>query len=245
MEAFDHLFNSHFADAQPPLTNTLGGFVDHATRFTANLPDTGPLAPALTTALADTKALSLRAQQAQQALGLSLGSQKQATGQTTTAQATALDRIRKNEATLKGDALIEDDAERERLYALLYPSGLTYYTAARLGTELADRLNEYLTTTETEQTALGAPFLLRTQAALGPFRQTRETQVAGLSGTDTARDDRHALIDLLDAQCDHNYHLLSAHFRQELARPAAFWNPTFYIRATPPPPPVVPPIKDL
>ena len=232
MEAFDHLFNSHFADDGRSLTNSLAGFVDHAIRLAAQLPTTGPLAALLATALADTQALSTRAQAAQQALGLSLGTQKQATAQATTAQATALDRIRKNEATLSGDALIEDDKERQRLYALLYPTGtLRYYTAARLGTELADRLDEYLTRTEAEKNALGAPFVKRTQEALGPFRKVREQQVAGLGSTSTARDDRHELVDLLDEQCDCNYHLLSAHFRQDLARPATFWNPTFYLRA--------------
>ena len=235
MEAFDHLFDSHFADAHRALTDTLAGFVDHATRLASHLPTAGPLAALLKTALAETQALSLRAQAAQQALGLSLGTQKQATGQTATAQTTALDRIRKNEGTLKGDALIADEPERQRLYALLYPSGLKYYTAAKLGTELADRLDEYLTRTEAEKTALGAAFVTRTQSDLGPFRKTRETQVAGLATTSTARDDRHELIDLLDAQCDYNYHLLSAHFRQDLARPATFWNPSYYMRATPAP----------
>lgn len=234
MEAFDHLFDSHFADNDRSMANTLGGFVDHATRLAAHLPTAGPLAAVLATALADTKALSLRAQAAQQALGLSLGTQKEATGTTAAAQTTALDRIRKNEATLKGDALIEDDTERQRLYGLLYPSGLKYYTAARLGTELTDRLDEYLTRAEAEAKALGMAFVTRTQAALQPFRHTRETQVAGLAGTSTARDDRHELIDLLDQQCDQNYHLLSAHFRQELGRPAAFWGSAFYIRATTP-----------
>ena len=109
MEAFDHLFDSHFADNDRSLTNTLGGFVDHATRLATHLPTSGPLAAVLKAANTDTQALSARAQTAQQALGLSLGTQKQATGQTTTAQTTALDRIRKNEATLRGDALIEDD----------------------------------------------------------------------------------------------------------------------------------------
>jgi len=235
MEGFDELFASQFTDNDRSLTNTLGGFVDHTTRLAAHLPTTGPLAAVLKTALLDTQALSTRAQTAQQALGLSLGTQKQGTSQTATAQATALDRIRKNEGTLKGDALIEDDDERQRLYALLYPAGLKYYSAARLGTELADRFDEYLTRVEAEQDALGDAFVLRTQKALGPFRKTRETQVAGLSGTDTARDDRHELIDLLDQQCDYNYHLLSAHFRQELARPASFWNPAFYLRAAPAP----------
>ena len=242
MEAFDHLFDSHFADAHRALTNTLAGFVDHATRLAAHLPTTGPLAAVLKTALADTQALSLRAQQAQQALGLSLGTQKQGTAQTTTAQATALDRIRKNEATLAGDALIEDDHERQRLHALLYPTGgLKYYTTARLGTALADRLDEYLARVEAEKDALGAPFVKRTQAALGPFRKTRETQVGHLATTDTARDDRHELVDQLDAQCDYNFHLLSAHFREELGRPAAFWNATFYLRAAPAAVPVVQP----
>ena len=234
MEAFDHLFDSHFADLDRSLLNTLGGFVDHATRLAASLPAAGPLAALLQAADADTQALSLRAQAAQQALGLSLGAQKQGTSQTTTAQTTALDRIRKNEATLRGDALVEDADERARLYALLYPTGsLKYYTAARLGTELADRLDQYLTTAEAEKTALGAPFVQRTQAALGPFRNTRETQVGHFGSTSTARDDRHALVDELDAQCDYNFHLLSAHFRQELGRPATFWNPTFYQRAAP------------
>ena len=231
MEAFDNLFDSHFADNDRALTNTLTGFVDHATRLAAHLPGTGPLAALLKAANADTQALSARAQAAQQTLGLSLGTQKQGTTQTGTAAATALDRLRKNEASLRGDALIDDDDERHRLYRLLYPSGLKYYTVARLGTELADRLDEYLTRVEDEQEALGTAFVARTQKALGPFRNTRETQVAGLSGTGTARDDRHELVALLDEQCDYNYHLLSAHFRQELARPATYWNPAYYSRA--------------
>lgn len=230
MESFDHLFDSHFADNDRSMANSLAGFVDHAVRLAAHLPSTGPLAAVLATANAETQALSLQAQAVQQALGLSLGTQKQGTTQKTTAQATALDRIRKNEATLKGDALLEDEAER-RLYALLYPSGLKYYTAARLGTELADRLDEYLTRVQSEKGTLGPAFVARTQAALGLFRSTRTAQMASLSSTDAARDDRHELVDLLDAQCDYNYHLLSAHFRQELARPAAFWNPAYYLRA--------------
>ena len=234
MEAFDHLFDSHFADAQRPLTNTLAGFVDHAVRLAGHpAAPAGPPATLLAAALAATLALSLRAQTAQQALGLSLGTQKQATGQTATAQATALDRIRKNEGTLKGDALIEDEQERLRLYALLYPAGLKYYSAARLGTELTDRLDEYLTRVEAEKTALGPAFVQRTQAALGPFRHTRETQVGTLGGTSAARDDRHELVAALDEQCDYNYHLLSLLHRTELARPAAFWNPAFYLRAAP------------
>jgi hypothetical protein len=234
MESFDNLFATHFGDSDRSLTNTLGGFVDHATRLQTHLPTAGPLAAALATALADTLALSQRAQTAQQALGLRLGTQKVATDDTTTAQATALDRIRKNEATLTGDALIEDPKERQRLYALLYPTGgLSYYTEARLGAELADRLDEYLQRTETEKEALGEAFVRRTRTALGPFRQTRAHQVTGLADTDLARDDRHELVDALDQQCDHNYHLLSAHFRQELARPAAFWDPAYYRRAAP------------
>ena len=234
MEAFDHLFDSHFADAERPLTNTLAGFVDHATRLTANLPTTGPLAALLKAAETDTQALSARAQTVQQTLGLSLGSQKEATSQTTTAQTAALDRIRKNEATLRGDALIEDAAERQRMYALLYPTGaLKYYTAAKLGSELADRLGEYLTTTEAHQDILGAAFVKRTQTDLAPFRKTRETQVGHLGSTGEVRTDRHDLVDALDAQCDYNFHLLSVHFRQDLARPANFWNPAYYQRATP------------
>ena len=72
------------------------------------------------------------------------------------------------------------------------------------------------------------------------MRLTRESQVAGLGTAAAARDDRHELIALLDQQCDHNYHLLSAHFRQDLARPAAFWNPTYYLRAAPAPAPTPP-----
>ena len=232
MEAFAHLFAPHFPDPTRSLADTFGGFVDHATRFNSGLPGTGPLAALFKTANTQTQALSLRAQQAQQGLGLSLGTQKQATGDTATGQATALERIRKNEATLRGDALIEDEKERQRLYDLLYPTGgLMYYTDARLGTELADRLNEYLTRTEAEKTALGDVFVTRTQAALGPFRQTRETQVAALATTGTARDERSLLVDELNEQCDANYHLLSLFFRQELTRPAAFWNPSFYFRA--------------
>ena len=243
MEGFNHLFASHFTDGERSLADTFGGFIDHAVRLGSGLPGTGPLAAVLKTANADTQALSLRAQQAQQGLGLSLGTQKQATGQTTTAQGTALDRIRKNEATLRGDALIEDATERQRLYELLYPTGgLKYYTTAKLGTELSDRLGEYLTRTETEKDALGVVFVKRTQDALGPYRKVRETQVAGLATTGQARDDRHELVALLDEQCDYNYHLLSAHFRQDLARPATFWNPTFYLRPTAAPVvPVVPP----
>ncbi|GAB3590122.1 hypothetical protein [Hymenobacter daeguensis] len=64
------------------------------------------------------------------------------------------------------------------------------------------------------------------------MRKTSGTR-RGLAGTGTTRDDRHELIDLLDQQCDYNYHLLSAHFRQDLARPATFWNPGFYARAAP------------
>ena len=199
MGAFTHLFDSHFADSARTLTNTLGGFVDHATRFGAGVFAKGPLSDAINAALHNTQALSLRPQQTQQALDLSLGNQKLGTTQTTEAQTKALDRIRRNEATLKGDALIEDDHERQRLYALLYPTGtLKYYTNARFGTELADRLREYLTRTEAEKTALGTGFFKRTLEALAPFRATRETQVASLSTTDTARDDRHALIALLN-----------------------------------------------
>ena len=238
MEAFDHLFAPHFADGERSLLNTLAGFVDHATRLAAHLPATGPLAALL--AAANTQALSARAQTAQQALGLSLGAQKQATAQTATAQTMALDRIRKNEGTLYGDALIEDAQERQRLHALLYPTGtLKYYTTAKVGTELADRLGEYLATTEAEKDALGAAFVKRTQADLKPFRKTRETQVAHLGSTDSARDDRHELVDELDAQCDYNFHLLSAHFRAELGRPANFWNPAYYQRAAPAVAPVV------
>ena len=234
MEAFAHLFDSHFADNDRSLLNTLAGFVDHATRLAAGLPTAGPLAALLKAANTDTQALSARAQTTQQALGLSLGTQKEATSQTTTAQTVALDRIRKNEATLFGDALIEDAAERQRLYALLYPTGtLKYYTTAKMGSELADRLGEYLTTTEAEKEALGAAFVKRTVADLQPFRKTRETQVGHLGGTGEARTDRHDLVDELDAQCDYNFHLLSAHFRQDLARPANFWNPSYYQRAAP------------
>jgi len=81
-------------------------------------------------------------------------------------------------------------------------------------------------------------FAARARAA---FRKTRETQVGHLATTDTARDDRHELVDQLDAQCDYNFHLLSAHFREELGRPAAFWNATFYLRAAPAAVPVVQP----
>ena len=240
MEAFAHLFDSHFADNDRSLLNTLAGFVDHATRLAANLPATGPLAALLAAANLDTQALSARAQTVQQALGLSLGAQKEATGQTTTAQATALDRIRKNEGTLYGDALIEDAKERQRLHALLYPTGtLKYYTTAKVGTELADRLGEYLATTEAEKDALGAAFVKRTQADLKPFRKTRETQVGHLGSTGEARTDRHDLVDELDAQADYNFHLLSAHFRAELGRPANFWNPAYYQRAAPAVAPVV------
>ena len=236
MESFAHLFASHFADPDRSLANTYGGFVDHAIRYAAGLPTEGPLAVALAAANTQTQALSARAQAAQQALGLRLGTQKEAGSQTATAQTTALGRIRSNEAALTSDLFIEDPQERRRLYALLYPTAmLGYYTEAKLGTELADRLGEYLTTTEAEAQALGEAFVARTLADLGPFRETRETQVGTLSKTGDARATRRTLADELDEQCDHNYHLLSAHFRQDLARPANFWNAGFYQRAAPAP----------
>lgn len=40
----------------------------------------------------------------------------------------------------------------------------------------------------------------------------------------------NGLTDELDEQCDHNFHLLSAHFRQDLGRVGNFWNPSFYLR---------------
>ena len=230
MEAFVHLFASQFADAQRTLTNTLAGFVDHAIRLAGHPSAKAPWTALLAAAQTDTQALRLRAEAAQQALGLRLGTQKQATGSTATAQATALARIRKNEGTLRGDALIEDEKERQRVYQLLYPSGLQYYTDARLGTQLTDRLGEYLTRTEAEKAALGDAFVQRVQADLGSFRATRQTQVENLGDTGDARADRHELLDALNEQCDYNYHLLSALHRTELHRPATYWNPAYYLR---------------
>ena len=233
MDSFDHLFASQFTDPVRSVANTLGGFVDHAVRLAANLPTTGPLVPLFKAANAETQAKSLRAQQVQQALGLGLGSQKQATAQTETAKATALDRIRTNDNNLKGDAVIENPVERQRVYALLYPTGtLKYYTGARLETEIADRLGEYLTTTENEADALGDTFVKRTQEALGPFRKARETQVAKISATGDRQDDRHLIVPELNEQCDYNANLLRAHFRLELERVANYWKQSFYARAT-------------
>ncbi len=234
MDSFAHLFASHFTDPDRSLANSLGGFIDHAVRLAASLPTAGPLAPVLKAANTETQARSLRAQQVQQALGLGLGQQKLATTQTETAKTTALERIRINENNLKGDAVLEDPAERQRVYALLYPTGtLKYYTGARLETEITDRLGEYLTTTEAEADALGPVFVQRTQDALGPFRKIRETQVAKISNTGDKQDDRHLLVAELNEQCDYNANLLGAHFRTDPGRVANFWKQSFYARATP------------
>ena len=234
MEDFSHLFASHFQDNDRSLTNTLAGVIDHAVRFRANLPTTGPLAALLREACEAAEQLATRAQAAQQNLGLGLGSQKQAGTQTETATAKAFERVRKNEASLKGDLFIEDAAERQRLYALLYPTGtLAYYTGAALGTELADRLGEYLTRTLQEHEALGERFVKLVEEDLGPFRQVRNDQLAAQTTTNDARTTRQALVAELDALCDYDYHLLSAHFRADLARPALFWNPALYLRAAP------------
>ncbi len=234
MESFDHLFDSHFTDPQRTLSNSLGGFVDHAVRLNANLPGNGPLKALLLAANAETQAKSLRAQQVQQTLGLSLSGQKLATSQTLTAQTKALDRIRKNEGTLKGDSLVEDEEVRESIYAQLYPTGgLKYYTNAKLGTQLSDRLGEYLASTEANAGVLGDVFVSRVRTDLGLFRQVRETQVAKISTTGDVQDNRHELVGALNEQCDYNFHLLSGHFRLELHRAANFWNPSFYLRAAP------------
>ena len=231
MEDFTHLFASHFTDPYRSLENTLAGIVDHAVRFRATLPTDGPLAPVLLAACKAAEALSLQAQAVQQTLGLNVGTQKQAGSQTETALKTAFDRIRKNEGSLKGDLFIEDLDERQRLYALLYPEGgLSYYTRARLGTEVADRLGEYLTRTETESKALGEVFVQRVQDDLGPFRKTRNTQLAAQTKTDDSRTDRHDLVVAIDNGCDYDYHLLSAYFRDHLDRVANYWNPAFYLR---------------
>ncbi len=234
MEDFTHLFASHFTDPYRSLENTLAGIVDHAVRFRATLPTDGPLAPVLLAACNAAEDLSLQAQAVQQTLGLNVGTQKQAGNQTETALKTALERIRKNEGSLKGDLFIEDLAERQRLYALLYPEGgLSYYTRARLGTEVADRLGEYLTRTETESKALGEVFVQRVQDDLGPFRKTRDTQLAAQTKTDDSRTDRHDLVAEIDGLCDYDYHLLSAYFRDHLDRAANYWNSSYYLRAAP------------
>jgi|GEM_PF-5392974 len=234
MESLEKLFASHFKDDNRTITNTLAGFIDHAVRLKANLPTTSPLAPLLKDANLVTQALSLKAQQALQQLGLSRGTQKEATLQTEAARLTAFNRIRKNEATLRGDMFIEDAEERTRLYNLLYPTGgVQYYTAAKLDTQTADRFGEYLARTEAEANALGPRFVQLVQDELGPFRTVRDNQVAALSKTGDAQGAVRNLVEALNEQCDYNWHLLSCHSRTDLAAVARYWKSIFYIRTAP------------
>lgn len=234
MESFEKLFASHFSDDNRTLTNTLAGFIDHAVRLKANLPADGPFAAELAEANVVTQNLSRKAQQALRHLGLTRGTQKEATLQTEAARLTAFERIRKNEATLRGDLFITDAKERTRLYNLLYPTGgLQYYTAAKLDTEMADRLGEYLARTEDEAKALGERFVQLVQDELGPFRQVRDNQVAALSKTGEAQEAIRNLVSATNEQCDYTWHLLSCHFRHELGKPALFWKSIFYLRMAP------------
>lgn len=234
MDDFGHLFGPHFRDNSRSMTNTLAGVIDHAVRFQANLPTDGPLAAALAAASTEASKLAGEARDAQQRLGMGVGTQKQAGTQTETATVVAFERLRKNEASLKSDLFIADADERQRLYALLYPTGtLAYYTKAPLGTELADRLGEYIRRTDQESAALGPVFVQLVDDDLGSFRLTRDTQVAAQATTGDLRTDRRDLVTEIDTLCDYDYHLLSAHFRDDATRPANYWNPVYYARATP------------
>lgn len=234
MQDFSTLFASQFTDPARSLANTFAGFDNFSIRLAANLPNAGLLAPLFVNLHGQVQAVAVSVRAAQQTMGLTLGAQKLAREHTAEAKAKALDRVRKNEGSLKGDLLIEDPEVRANVYALLYPTGkLSYYTEADLRTELADRLGEYLAITEEKADLLGDAFVTKVQNDLGPFRTVRENQTVDMSKTIRAREDRHELVPICDELCDYAKSLLSAHYRLNLGAVANYWNPVFYIKATP------------
>ncbi len=227
MPSIKALCDDQFRNPDRSQANTFAGLQDHGARFTAQPFSGGPVGAALAAAQTETIALMADVKAAQVAVGGGQARQQAGRAATEADKKQAIKRIQENATALDSDYFIADAAERARLTALLYPSGLMTFTEASLR-DLPDLLATYLDAVDDEQAALGKPFTDRTTADLTPFTGTREEQIARKATTTKARDDRRALLDRCTDQLTYNYHLLSAHHRASLAAVAAYYDARYF-----------------
>lgn len=232
MNTIKSLCDNQFTDDSRSKSDSFAGYLDHDARLQAVAFSGDLFAAALTAAQQESATLALKVRAAQVAVGTSQA--RQQTGRTATKaeQKKAVKRIQDNAAALQTSYFIPNAAERQRLYDLLHPAGLTTLTEADLK-DLPDLLATYLDTVEDEKAALGQTFLDQTTADLAPFTTTRDTQIKLKSATAKARDDRDELLDDIDDQLNYNYHLLSAHHRTNLSAVAAYYDPRYFDNQAP------------
>lgn len=216
-----------FFDKSQTQEDWVRGFLDHRARLKAALPTAGPFAPVLAAALADTDALAAQLETLLQTYEVALRTQVTGRIATDAERVKLLGRLRGNEGALRGDYLVANLTERQRIAQLLYPHGMDDYNRAGVDT-LPGLLGSYLQLVEQEKTLLGDAFVSRTKADLQPYADTRQTQV----GQQTATDQALAAFDKLHLpaaeQVNHNYHLLSAHFRGNEDDVLDYFDPRYY-----------------
>ena len=227
MSSIKNLCDDQFKDSKRSQANTFAGTTDHGVRFTAEPLTGGPVAAALAAAQTQTRALMADISAAQVAVGTGQARQQTGRSATETDRKKAVKRIQENAAALENSYFMADADERQRLTELLYPNGLMTLTRADLR-DLPDLLTTYLDLVDDEAAALGAAFVDQTAADLAPFTGTREEQIKRKAATAKARDARRGLVDRCTDQLTYNYHLLSAHFRAQLATVAAYYDARYF-----------------
>lgn len=227
MDSIKNLCDNSFHDSERAKADTLAGFADHAVRLLAGDFSGGPVAEALAAAQTETGALVEEARTAQVALGTSQAQQQGGRTATEADRKKAVKRVQDNASALQNSYFIADASERQRLYDLLYPTGLETLTRASLR-DLPDLLATYMATVKTEKGALGNAFYDQTMTDLAPFTDTRNKQIKQKATTSKARDNRKDLIGRLEDQLTYNYHLLSAHHRGNWGAVAAYYEARYF-----------------
>ena len=227
MLRLQRLCQNQFYDESQTQEDWTRGFIDHCTRLTAALPTTGGVALLLANALAATQALVGQLEAILMTHDVAQRTQQVGRTGTDTERTTALTRLRGNEGALRGDYLVADPATRAHLLQLLYPGGLQAYTRAPIDT-LPGLLATYQALVGQNAATLGPAFVTATTTDLSPYAGARKAQIGQQTETDQAHQDLEKLHPAITEQLNHNYHLLSAHFRTEPTRVLDYFDARYY-----------------
>lgn len=222
------LIGNLFADTERGIEDLTAAFLAHNTLFQGAPDKLKILGPN------QTRTANLAVQLTALTTAVASGQATQQAGRTLSEveRATALARLKANEAALRSDYVVADAKLRARLLQLLFPGGLSAFSSAPLKT-LPDLLRVFLDLVQDPANEVPEAVVSKSVEDLTPFAAARATQLVQQQATDNARTQRRDLLPALEEQLTRNLHALCLVFEEDRTVVAGYFPAAYFEDAAP------------